>query len=232
MKKNAPKLLSIEDLYKKFSTQGGACQEVLKGVHLDLYSAEMIAIMGPSGEGKTTLLSLIAHLDSYDRGKILFPQYLQSTATINPDILRRDHVGMVFQSGHLLPDLTVKENLDLIYLLHGRKVPTQRVQSLLEDLKIADIAHKPVRLLSGGQKQRAGIARALLLDPQIILADEPTGNLDATTSEHVIATLRSFTSSGSTHSKGIIIVTHDTSVARACDRVLRLENGILTPITI
>lgn len=185
--------------------------------------------MGPSGEGKTTLLTLIAHLDTYEKGSIHFPQYTRSSARIQPDILRRDYVGMVFQNNHLLSDLTLRENLELVYRIHGRKIPSARIDSLLQDLKIDNMATKPVRLLSGGQKQRAGIARSLLLDPQIILADEPTGNLDYASSQHVIQILRSFVSSGNTVSKAIIIVTHDHSIASACDRVLRLENGILTP---
>lgn len=228
---SASPLLTITNLHKSFTSADKKHHAVIAGLNFSLFSGEMVAIMGPSGEGKSTLLSLIAHLDTYDAGRITFPQYIQKKAKIDPDALRKEHLGMIFQNNHLLEDLTLQDNLNMVYILHGKPINHLRIKSYLQELNIEDVANQRVRLLSGGQKQRGGIARALILNPQIILADEPTGNLDSTASAQVINTLHTFTRDQKNNcSRGIVIVTHDHAVASRCDRILNLEKGQLTPL--
>lgn len=214
---------------KKRSNEHGD-QEVLCGVDFELYPGESVAIMGASGEGKSTLLSLIAHLDHPDGGEIIFPHYAQKHSIIDQDDLRKEHVGMVFQNNYLLEDLTLRENVSLVYMLHGKKIDHARVDTYLHQLELAEFAHKRTRLLSGGQKQRGGIARALVLGPQILLADEPTGNLDRAMGLRALDTMQRFIQPGEgNRGKGLLLVTHDEEIARRCDRVLLLTQGRLQP---
>jgi putative ABC transport system ATP-binding protein len=195
---------------------------VLREVNLELARGEYIAIMGESGVGKTTLLNMIAGLDLPDSGSIT----LDSAAITTLDdtartLLRRDRMGFVFQAFHLLPHLTVEQNVALPLALIGTApaIRTQRSTEILEAVGIAGLAHSYPRELSGGEMQRAAIARALVHQPQLLLADEPTGNLDADSAHHVLTLLRD---QAKCNAGAGILVTHSAAAAATADRVYLL----------
>ena len=220
-------MLAIRDLRKSFP--GSPPRTLFAGVELDLAAGEFIAIMGESGSGKSTLLNLIAGLDRPDAGSIRFDT--TDIGTMSEDeraAFRRGCLGFVFQAFHLLPYLTVADNVALPLLLAGMaaSVRTRRVGDMLARVGMGGRAASRPHELSGGEMQRVAIARALVHAPRLVLADEPTGNLDAEHAGEVLALLRAQVgASGS----ACILVTHSTAAARAADRILTLTSSGLHP---
>ena len=203
---------------------GATAVHALAGVDLQVKRGEMVAIMGPSGSGKSTLLHILGALDSTTGGEISVAG-LRYDGLDDADLtrLRRDHIGFVFQFFNLLPSLTAAENVLLPALIarHRNRELRERALALLERVGLADRAdHLPAEL-SGGQQQRVSIARALLLEPELVLADEPTGNLDRRASREILDLLRLLARDGHT----IVMVTHDPTAAAVADRVVFLRDG-------
>ena len=201
---------------------------VLRGVDVAIYPGETVAIVGRSGSGKSTLLHLAGGLATPDEGEVrLDGTTLSSMSATARAVTRRRRIGFVFQAFHLLPGLSVAENVAMPLLLNGesRQRATRRAQPLLTAVGLAErAAHLPSEL-SGGELQRAAIARALVADPTLLLADEPTGNLDSTTAAEVMALLMTrVRDSGLT----MMLVTHDATIAAHADRVLTMVDGVLT----
>ncbi|GFZ30433.1 ABC transporter ATP-binding protein [Clostridium zeae] len=198
----------------------------LKKVDVQIERGEMVAIVGASGSGKSTLLNIIGCLDKATSGQYLFDgtnvQDLNQRALAK---LRNKGFGFVVQYFALIDDYTVYENIEipLKYGKVNKKLREQKIEALLEKLQIADKRNKTPKELSGGQCQRVAIARALVNDPDIILADEPTGALDKKTGEEVVEIFRSLNEEGKT----IVIVTHDEKVARSCNRIITIEDGMI-----
>jgi lipoprotein-releasing system ATP-binding protein len=200
---------------------------ILKDVSLNLLPGEFIAIQGRSGEGKSTLLHILGTLEKPDKGTLLIDGI--DTANASLSTLRNDKIGFVFQAFHLLDDYTVLDNVMMPSKI-ARKPTTkgstswQRALSLLESVHLTHRLEFPVRLLSGGEKQRVAIARALMNDPKILLADEPSGNLDAASRELIHQLLIELCKK---EKKALVIVTHDKELARLADRILILKEGQL-----
>jgi len=197
----------------------------LAAVDLDLAAGELVAVVGKSGSGKSTLVHLIAGLDRPTAGTVrVAGTALGELAEVALSAWRGRHVGVVFQFFQLLPTLTVLENVLLPIDLCGTLAPARartRARALLDQVGIADQADKLPNALSGGQQQRAAIARALANDPEVVLADEPTGNLDSTTADAVLELLRGLARAGKT----IVVVTHDRDIASRADRMVTLVDG-------
>jgi ABC-type lipoprotein export system ATPase subunit len=216
-------LLRVEQLSKSYAMPTGKLQ-VLQEVSFQVQSGEFLAITGPSGSGKTTLLSLLGALDSPDSGEIWLDEIavhrLRGPAAAD---FRRQQVGFVFQLYYLLPNLTALENVMAPLLPYRRKLGfdlRQRAKELLERVGLGDrLGHPPARL-SGGEQQRVAIARALINQPKLVLADEPTGNLDPATGMEVLEVLRELQRSGS---QTLLLVTHDPELAALAERRLPLE---------
>lgn len=221
-------MLTINDVCKTYTS--ATRRTVLNNVSLTLKAGECIAIMGESGVGKSTLLNVIAGLDAPDSGEVAIEgvaiTQLQEPART---LLRRARIGFVFQAFHLLPHLSVADNVGLPLALNGvGEAATQtRVMELLAGVGLADRAESFPHELSGGEMQRAAVARALVHRPALVLADEPTGNLDAESAQQVLQLLRE----QAKHSGSVLIlVTHSLSAARAMDRVLLLTPSGLQPL--
>ena len=199
---------------------------VFSGISLQIAASEQVAITGDSGVGKSSLLNCIAGLEPWNSGEIeiaghaLGPMHGDARAR-----LRRDQMGFVFQAFHVLPHLTVTDNVALALLLQGRREP-QRVKDMLETLGIGALGQRLPHQLSGGQLQRVAIARALIHQPRVLLADEPTGNLDPDTAAQVMHTL---TTQCRTHHTALILVTHSETAAAVADRLLHLTTEALLP---
>ncbi len=221
-------LLCIQGLRKSYAAANSA---VLEGLDLQLQAGEYLAVMGESGAGKSTLLNLIAGLDQPDEGRIVFCG--TDLAGLDDDArtrLRRVHMGFIFQAFHVLPYLTVLQNvalpLDLLRTPHGERAP--RALACLERCGIGALAQRYPHQLSGGELQRIAIARALVHEPRLVLADEPTGNLDARTAEQILQLLRDqLHATGA----GAILITHSATAAASADRLLRLAGGRLAART-
>ncbi len=222
----AEPIVSVFDLHKSF-TRGSEVIEVLIGLTLDVPEGEFLALMGPSGSGKTTLLNLMAGLDRPTAGHILVGDHIISD--MNESQLaawRTRHVGFVFQFYHLLPVLSAYENVELPLLLLPMSAAERRQQVLtaLDLVGLSDrLRHRPGQL-SGGQQQRVGIARAIVTDPTLIVADEPTGDLDSKSAEDILNLMVELQQG--LH-KTIIMVTHDPRAAARAERVLHLDKGRL-----
>ena len=199
--------------------------EVLSDVSMDIADGETVAIVGPSGSGKTTLLILLAGLEAPAAGSINIDG--EDITGLDADALadlRRDKLGIVFQSFHLVPSLTALGNVSLPIEIAGRENARDRARRLLERVGLAEREHHYPSQLSGGEQQRVAIARALAHSPSVLLADEPTGNLDINTGARIIEMLFELNAeTGST----MVLVTHDTEIARRCQRVFHLDNGRL-----
>ena len=218
------RLVTARSLVKTYG-EGRAARRVLDGADLHLDAGELVALVGPSGCGKSTLLHLIGGLDRPDGGSIeLAGRRLEEESERGLTELRRREVGFVFQFFHLIPELTGEENVLLPTRLsrNGGSAPA-RARRLIEELGLAEAASRRPAQLSGGEQQRLSIARALANDPSLLLADEPTGNLDQESGHQVLALLREVASD----SRGVLLVTHDAEAASIADRVLRLEGGRL-----
>lgn len=217
-------MLKVNHLFKSYKT-GNTVYEVLKDVSLEVKEGEFVAVMGPSGSGKTTLLNCISCFIPRDRGEILLKgRDLSQLTEKQLARVRNERLGFVFQDFMLLDGLTVFENVCIPKII--KEAPyeemEQKAQSLLALFGIEGIADKYPAEISGGQKQRTAVARALMNDPFLILADEPTGNLDSKSSEAVIG---AFVSAGKKLNATTFMVTHDTFSASYCDRVLVMKDG-------
>lgn len=212
----------VEELCKEVVT-GPQRLEVLKGIDFIVSKGKIVAIMGPSGSGKSTLLSLLGGLDRPTAGRVVIDgQPISSLSEERLTRWRRENLGVVFQSYHLFRALTVLENVTVPLELTGRKDAVGRAKSLLEAVGLSQrLGHYPQQL-SGGEQQRVAIARAFAGNPSLILADEPTGNLDRNTGEEALELMLNHARSGGAT---MVIVTHDPAVAQRCDSTLRLEGG-------
>lgn len=214
-------LLQVRGAVKRFD-RGGERFAALDGVDLDVEAGEFVALLGPSGSGKSTLIHLSAGIDDPDEGTIaLHGRALGDCSVKERAKLRRREVGLVFQFFHLLPALTVRENVELPVLLDGRR-DGDEVDRLLDAVGLSERADHLPSELSGGQMQRAAIARALVTKPTLVLADEPTGNLDSASGAAVLEVLEHNVRSAGA---GMLMVTHDHAVAARADRVVHLRDG-------
>jgi putative ABC transport system ATP-binding protein len=220
-------LLVLDEITRRYRADSAP---VLERLQLRLAHGEYLAIMGESGSGKSTLLNLIAGLDRPDSGRVLFEN--TDVATLDDDAVtrwRRSNIGFVFQAFHVLPYLTVLQNVSLPLDLLGVPVAQRAAAatSMLQACGMAALAMRYPRELSGGELQRIAIARALVHRPRLVLADEPTGNLDARTADQILQLLREQLHDN--HASGILI-THSMTAARSADRIMRLEGGQLLPL--
>jgi lipoprotein-releasing system ATP-binding protein len=219
-------VLAVKGLRRSFR-QGGVTIDVLRGVDLEVRAGEIVALLGPSGSGKSTLLQAVGLLEGGFEGSIrIAGQEVAELGDGNRTRVRRDTLGFVYQFHHLLPDFTALENVVIPQLVKGasREAAEERSKSLLGTLGLADrVTHRPSKL-SGGEQQRVAVARALANRPALVLADEPTGNLDEATADIVFAEfLRLVRDEGS----AALVATHNERIAAKMDRVLRLHEGVL-----
>ena len=220
-------IASLQKLTKTYGKPGThVCVHALRGIDLDFIEAESIAICGQSGSGKSTMLNLLGCLDRPTSGRYLLAG--TDVAGLDDDGLsevRGKRIGFVFQSFNLIAQLTVVENVEIPLYYQGVPARTrrQRAEHVIDLVGLGDRMHHRPSELSGGQQQRAAIARSLINDPLIILADEPTGNLDSATGDQIFAVFDDLQRRGKT----IILVTHDPNAARRCDRIITLRDGRL-----
>lgn len=217
-------VVRTENLKKTYS-QGENAVHALRGVNLEIERGESVAIIGSSGSGKSTLLHLIGGIDRPTDGRVFVEDrdiYSQNDEELA--LFRRRKVGFVFQMFNLMPHLTIYENIVLPLGLDGRAADGERVDELISALGLDDKKSSLPNQLSGGQQQRVAIARALITQPAIVLADEPTGNLDSKTSAEVLNLLRT---SANKLGQTMAVITHDDKVAQFCERVIRIEDGVI-----
>jgi putative ABC transport system ATP-binding protein len=217
----AEPVLEASHLVKRYLV-GGETVLALNDVSCRVEKGEMVAITGPSGSGKSTLMHILGCLDHPDEGRyVLAGEDVSGMSRDRLAEIRNRHIGFIFQTFNLLPRLTALENVELPLLYAGRTDARQAAREALERVGLADRMHHEPNQLSGGQRQRVAIARAVVASPAMILADEPTGNLDSATGEEI---LRLF---GELHGEGrtIVVVTHDAGVASHCERRIRLRDG-------
>ena len=221
-KESMANILNVHNLEKTY-TSGSKDLKVLDGINFSIEQGETFAIVGPSGSGKTTLLGLCAGLDRSDSGSIsLCGRELGQLSEDERALLRNREVGFIFQDFQLLPTLTALENVSVPMELQGIKDPEIKARGLLEKVGLADRSGHYPSQLSGGEQQRVALARAFSNNPSILFADEPTGNLDADTSEKVVELLFALNKEAGTT---LVIVTHDMDLAKKTDRILRLKGG-------
>ncbi len=221
-----PALLRTAGLTKVFRGDGGPVPAV-RGVDLDVGQGEFVAVMGPSGSGKSTLLHLIGGLESPTSGEIWLDQRrVDGLSQAQWAVLRRRHIGFVFQFFNLVSNMSVADNVELAALLGGasRREARTRREQLLAELGLAGKAHAAPARMSGGEQQRVAVARALASRPRLLLADEPTGNLDSANSADVLRLLRRVHAEG----QAIMLVTHDARAASMADRIIHLFDGTVT----
>ncbi len=223
-------LITVRSLCKSF-TNGGASIDILKDLDFDLSAGESVAIMGASGIGKSTLLHIVGTLDRPDSGKLLFRgEDVFSYDDLKLARFRNQSVGFVFQFHHLLPEFSAVENAMMPALIKGtsRQEAIQVAQEILVRVGLKDRLHYRVGKLSGGEQQRVALARALVLKPAVLLADEPTGNLDKSNSEHVHSLLMELNQE---FSMTLVVVTHNSELASFMSRRVTIVDGGLTPVT-
>lgn len=219
------KILEINNLCKTYG-KGETEVRALDNVSFSVNQGEFVAIVGPSGSGKSTLLHILGGVDTASSGTVNINgtdiSQLDETALA---IFRRRQIGLIYQFYNLIPILTVEENMTLPLLLDGRKPDKKQLDGLLKKLGLTErLGHLPNQL-SGGQQQRVSIGRALLNNPALLLADEPTGNLDSENSKEIISLLRQFNTE---YNQTVIIITHDEKIANSADRVIAIEDGKIT----
>jgi putative ABC transport system ATP-binding protein len=208
---------------KRYYHRGSETVKALDGVDLTIRAGEIVSVLGPSGSGKTTLINLLSCLDAPTEGTLMVDG--KSVAGLSEDRLveiRRGLLGFVFQNFSLLPTLTVAENVELPLMFLGRRTDARRTAGILKMVGLSDRAGHLPRELSGGQMQRVAIARALIVDPKILVADEPTGNLDKATGESIIALFKRLAAE---EGLTILLTTHNTAFGYEADRAITLEDG-------
>lgn len=210
---------------KNYYQQGGTVVKALDGVSLEISAGEFVAIVGTSGSGKSTLLHMMGALDTPTSGKVLINgKDISEKSAEQLTVFRRRHIGFVFQNYNLVPVLNAYENIVLPVQLDGKKPDERLMAKIVELLGLSDKLENLPNTLSGGQQQRVSIARALLTKPEIILADEPTGNLDSKTSQDVLSLLK--LTSMKFH-QTVVMITHNDAIAQLADRIIRIEDGKL-----
>lgn len=221
-------VLDCRNVVRRFN-EGASTLVVLHGVNLQVQPAERVAIIGASGSGKTTLLQIMGGLDEPDEGEVFINgEAMHGTNEAAKGDLRNRNVGFVYQFHHLLPEFTAAENVAMPLMIRGepRAAAIEKASELLGRVGLGErLNHKPGEL-SGGERQRAAVARALITRPQLVLADEPTGNLDSGNGGHVLKLMLELNEELRT---SLVIVTHDHSIAAQMDRILVLEDGTLKP---
>lgn len=216
------KILEVKNLSKTYG-KGDTMVKALDNVSFSVEQGEFVAIIGPSGSGKSTMLHILGGVDVPTSGNVVINNTdistLDETALA---VFRRRQIGLIYQFYNLIPILTVEENLTLPLLLDGRKPDKQQINGLVDKLGLAHrLTHLPNQL-SGGQQQRVSIGRALVNNPALLLADEPTGNLDSENSKEIISLLRHFNKE---YKQTVIIITHDEKIALSADRIISIEDG-------
>jgi len=215
-------MLKVSTLEKAYGTS-----KVLRGIDFRMEEGERIAIMGPSGSGKSTLLNCIGGIDRPDNGEVLFED-LSLTSLTEQELckLRRNKISTIFQFFHLLPTLTARENIEFPMLLNsiGKSERNEKVDELLDAVKIQHRACAFPHELSGGEKQRVAIARSLSMQPKLILADEPTGNLDSKNTDSVLELIENLSKQ---HGIAMLLVTHNEEVTRICDKTITMNDGLI-----
>ncbi len=219
-------VMQATQLWKIYAS-GDSTVQAVRGVDVSVKEGEMIAIMGPSGCGKTTLLNVLSGIDQPNSGEVLIAgQPMYSVSDDQRTQMRAENMGFIFQDFNLLPVLSAVENVELPLLLIGKSAPEARKTALeaLESVGLADRSdHRPTEL-SGGQQQRVAIARAIVHHPKVILCDEPTGNLDSTTSNTVMDLLKEINDKLGTT---FLLVTHDQEIASKCSRIMQMDDGLI-----
>ena len=218
-------LLEVNSIYKTYGA-GETAVNALKDVNFSVAKGEFIAVVGESGSGKSTLLNMIAALDTPTSGKVFIDG--KETFTLEDEeltIFRRRNIGFIFQAFNLIPELNVEQNITFPLLLDYKKPDLAYLEEILTVLNLQERRYHLPRQLSGGQQQRVAIGRALITRPMLILADEPTGNLDTQNSNEVIALLKN---ASKRYEQTIIMITHNRSIASTADRVLQVSDGIIT----
>ncbi|MEW5746146.1 MAG: ABC transporter ATP-binding protein [Nitrospirota bacterium] len=211
-------LREVEKVYRR----GAEEVHALRGVDLDIREGELLSIVGPSGAGKTTLLHILGCLDTPTAGSVRFDGVeVEHMAESELVVLRRKKIGFIFQQFYLIPGLTVAENVALPLLFNRRAVQRDRIASIVEMVGLKERMHHAPNQLSGGEMQRVAIARSLVNDPEVVLADEPTGNLDSENSERIFELLRTLNRKGLT----VVMITHNGDLASRADRVVRIKDG-------
>lgn len=218
-------LLEVQSISKTYGS-GEAAVHALKNVSFSVPKGEYVAIVGESGSGKSTLLNMIGVLDNPTSGKVLIEgKDIFAMKESKRTIFRRRNIGFIFQAFNLIPELTVEQNIIFPILLDYQKPNQKYLEELLEVLNLKERRNHLPGQLSGGQQQRVAIGRALITRPSLILADEPTGNLDSQNSSEVIALLKN---ASKRYAQTIIMITHNRSIAQSADRVLQVSDGVLT----
>jgi len=220
-------MIELTNLAQRYAVADGEIT-VLNQLNLSVQSRERVAIIGPSGSGKSTLLLILTGLESPSDGQVNIAGQSLSSLTIDQRAdLRREYIGIVFQSFHLIPSLTARENVALPLEIGGQKNSRQRAITMLDKVGLAERSNHYPAQLSGGEQQRVAMARALVHEPELIVADEPTGNLDEKTGDFIMQLLFDLNrDTGAT----LLLVTHDQKLAARCDRTLQLEDGYLHPV--
>ncbi|MHA2092153.1 MAG: ABC transporter ATP-binding protein [Candidatus Kariarchaeaceae archaeon] len=221
-------LLQVADLHHKYNEGKTNEVYVLKGIDLEIKSGEMVAIMGPSGCGKTTLLNLIGGLDWATSGSIdIGTESIGDLADRDLTSFRRNNIGYIFQLFNLFEDQTALENVTLPLLLQD--IPTKeaktKAEMMLQEVGLGNRYHDKPGALSGGEQQKVAIARTLISSPRLILADEPTGDLDVSTSDDIMQLF--YRMLQEKEEMAVIVVTHSSRIAHQCDRIIRIENGVI-----
>lgn len=215
-------ILRCENLTKIYG-KGNTCVNALDDVTFSVEKGEFVSIIGPSGSGKSTLLHIIGGVDKPTSGKVFIDGTdIHSLKESQLAIFRRRHIGLVYQFYNLMPVLNVDENIVLPHLLDGREMDEERLEGIVEYLGLSDRRNNLPSQLSGGQQQRVSIGRAIYTHPAILLADEPTGNLDRKNGEEIIRLLKD---SNRRHKQTLILITHDESIALQADRMIYIEDG-------
>ena len=219
------KILETQNLCKTYG-KGDVMVRALDNVSFSVEKGEFVAIVGPSGSGKSTLLHILGGVDTATSGSVIIDKTdisaLDETALA---IFRRRQIGLIYQFYNLIPILTVEENLTLPLLLDGRKPDQAKVNNIIQKLGLSNRMNHLPNQLSGGQQQRVAIGRALINNPALLLADEPTGNLDSENSREIISLLRNFNKE---FNQTVIMITHDERIALSADRIIAIEDGRIT----